>query len=135
MTDSEAFAAIALGAVACDGVLGKDEAHALRRELEYRTPYKERSEGEMALLFDALLQRLREDGLNQLIQDALPQLTEEQKETALAVAVHLVHADRTVSSEEQAFLDELIQRVDLPAGKAKTVMEAIIALNRDSLAS
>jgi hypothetical protein len=39
MTESEAFAAIALATVACDGVLGKDEAHALRRQLEYRTPY------------------------------------------------------------------------------------------------
>ncbi len=44
MTEPEAFAAIALATVACDGVLGKDEAHALRRQLEYRTPYKDRSE-------------------------------------------------------------------------------------------
>ena len=42
MTDAEAFAAIALAAVACDGTLGRDEAHALRRSLEYRTPYKDR---------------------------------------------------------------------------------------------
>jgi|TARA_B100001093_G_scaffold445258_1_gene448799 hypothetical protein len=135
MTESEAFAAIALGAVACDGVLGKDEAHALRRQLEYRTPYKERSESEMAMLFDVLLKRLRESGLDQLVQDALPHLTELQQETALAVAVQLVHADRTISSEEQTFLDALIQKVELPEGKAKTVMEAIMALNRDSLAS
>ena len=85
MTESEAFAAIALGAVACDGVLGKDEAHALRRQLEYRTPYKERSESEMAMLFDVLLKRLRESGLDQLVQDALPHLTELQQETALAL--------------------------------------------------
>ena len=35
MTTPEAFAAIALAAVACDGKLGRDEAHALRRQLEY----------------------------------------------------------------------------------------------------
>jgi hypothetical protein len=121
--------------VACDGVLGKDEAHALRRQLEYRTPYKDRSESEMAMLFDDLLKRLREHGSSQLIKDALPQLKESQKETALAVAVQLVHADRTVTTGEQAFLNELAHSVDLPQGKAQAVMDAIMALNYDSLAS
>ena len=135
MTESEAFAAIALATVACDGILGKDEAHALRRQLEYRTPYKDRSEREMAMLFDQLLRRLREHGSSQLIKDALPHLKQSQKETALAVAVQLVHADRTVTTEEQAFLNELAQSVDLPQGKAQAVMDAIMALNYDSLAS
>ena len=134
MNESEAFAAIALASVACDGVLGQEEAHALRRQLEYRTPYKDRSEKEMALLFDDLLKRLREGGSHQLIQDALPQLHDAQKETALAVAVQLVYADRTVTSEEQSFLNMLVESVDLPQGRAKTVMEAIMALNHDSLA-
>ena len=135
MTESEAFAAIALATVACDGILGKDEAHALRRQLEYRTPYKDRSEREMAMLFDQLLKRLREHGSSQLIKAALPHLKQSQKETALAVAVQLVHADRTVTIEEQSFLNELAQSVDLPQGKAQAVMDAIMALNCDSLAS
>ena len=135
MTESEAFAAIALATVACDGVLDKDEAHALRRQLEYRTPYKDRSESEMATLFDQLLKRLREQGSSQLIKEALPQLKESQQETALAVAIQLVHADRNVNSEEQTFLNELVQSVDLPQGKAQAVMDSIMALNRDSLAS
>ena len=135
MTEPEAFAAIALATVACDGVLGKDEAHALRRHLEYRTPYKDRSESEMATLFDQLLKRLRETGSSQLIKEALPQLKQSQKETALAVAAQLVHADRTVTPEEESFLAELAQSVELPQGKAHAVMDAIMALNYDSLAS
>ena len=135
MTESEAFAAIALATVACDGVLGKDEAQALRRHLEYRTPYKDRSESEMATLFDQLLKRLRETGSSQLIKEALPQLKQSQKETALAVAAQLVHADRTVTPEEESFLAELAQSVELPQGKAQAVMDAIMALNYDSLAS
>ena len=135
MTESEAFAAIALATVACDGVLGKDEAHALRRHLEYRTPYKDRSESEMATLFDQLLKRLRETGSSQLIKEALPQLKQSQKETALAVAAQLVHADRTVTPKEESFLAELAQSVELPQGKAQAVMDAIMALNYDSLAS
>ncbi len=135
MTDAEAFASIALAAVACDGTLGREEAHALRRELEYRTPYKDRTEQQMGALFDRLLVTLREQGVNQLVTEALPALSPIQQETALAVAVQLTHADRDVSPVEQVFLNQLCDRLSLPDGRAVAVMEAIMALHRDSLSS
>lgn len=136
MDPAEAFAAIALCAVACDGVLGKEEAHDLRRQLEYRTPYSERSEAEMGDLFDQLLSVLRLDGgLDQLINDSIPALNACQQETALAVAAQLVHADRVVEPEESAFLSSLCERMTLPPGQAEGIVAAIMALNRDSLAS
>ena len=135
MTDVEAFASIALAAVACDGTLGREEAHALRRSLEYRTPYKDRTEQEMGTLFDRLLLTLREQGVNQLVNEALPALSPIQQETALAVAVQLTHADRDVSPAEQLFLNQLCERLSLPDGRAVAVMEAIMALHRDSLSS
>ena len=135
MTDAEAFASIALAAVACDGTLGREEAHALRRSLEFRTPYKDRTEQEMGALFDRLLITLREQGVNQLVTEALPALTPVQQETALAVAVQLTHADRDVSPAEQVFLNQLCDRLSLPDGRAVAVMEAIMALHRDSLST
>ena len=135
MTDAEAFASIALAAVACDGTLGREEAHALRRSLEYRTPYKDRTEQEMGALFDRLLVTLREQGVNQLVTEALPALNPTQQETALAVAVQLTHADRDVSPAEKVFLNQLCDRLTLPDGRAVAVMEAIMALHRDSLST
>lgn len=135
MTDAEAFASIALAAVACDGTLGREEAHALRRSLEYRTPYKDCTEQEMGALFDRLLVTLREQGVNQLVTEALPALNPTQQETALAVAVQLTHADRDVSPAEQVFLNQLCDRLSLPDGRAVAVMEAIMALHRDSLST
>ena len=133
MTDAEAFASIALAAVACDGTLGREEAHALRRSLEFRTPYRDRTEQEMGALFDRLLVTLREQGVNQLVTEALPALTPIQQETALAVAVQLTHADREVSAAESLFLNQLCERLSLPDGRAVLIMEAIMALHRDSL--
>ena len=133
MTDAEAFASIALAAVACDGTLGREEAHALRRSLEFRTPYRDRTEQEMGALFDRLLVTLREQGVDQLVTEALPALTPIQQETALAVAVQLTHADREVSAAESLFLNQLCERLSLPDGRAILIMEAIMALHRDSL--
>ena len=133
MTDAEAFASIALAAVACDGTLGREEAHALRRSLEFRTPYRDRTEQEMGALFDRLLVTLREQGVDQLVTEALPALTPIQQETALAVAGQLTHADREVSAAESLFLNQLCERLSLPDGRAILIMEAIMALHRDSL--
>jgi hypothetical protein len=135
MTTQEAFAAVALAAVACDGKLGRDEAHALRCQLEYRSLYSDSSEAAMGELFDRLLLLLRDQGVDGLIATALPQLNGIQQQSALAVAAHLVHADRKVTPEETEFLDQLTSQMSLPENEARMVVQAIEALNRDMLDS
>ena len=135
MTSAEAFAAVALAAVACDGSLGRDEAHALRRQLENRSLYVSCSEAEMGELFDRLLTLLRERGVAGLIDSAVPVLDQRQQESALAVAAHLVHADRKVTPEESEFLERLAVQLNLPSGEAQMIIRSIEALNRDSLDS
>lgn len=134
MTPDEAFAAIALAAVACDGTLDHDEARSLRGQLERRTPYAERSEESMGRLFDGLLDRLRSDGWRTLVAEAIPALSLEQQETALAMAAQLVHCDRVVSEEEVELLQTMAEGMGLPAGRAEGILEVIAVLNRDSLA-
>lgn len=133
MNVSEAFAAIALAAVACDGKLGRDETHALRLQLEYRSLYVGLSEAQMGDLFDNLLKLLRSGGVEGLISAALPVLSLPQQESALAVAAHLVHADREVTPEESALLDKLSVDMSLPDSDAQMVIRSIAALNRTSL--
>jgi len=135
MTSAEAFAAVALAAVACDGSLGRDEAQALRRQLEHRSLYVSCSEAEMGELFDRLLTLLRERGVAGLIDSAVPVLDQRQQESALAVAAHLVHADRKVTPEESEFLERLAVQLNLPSGEAQMIIRSIEALNRDSLDS
>ena len=135
MTTPEAFAAIALAAVACDGKLGRDEAHALRCQLEYRSLYKGCTDAAMGELFDQLLLLLRDQGVQGLIDSALPQLNGRQQQSALAVAAHLVHADRRITPEETELLSQLSRQMSLPENEARMVIEAIEALNRDMLDS
>ena len=133
MNSAEAFAAIALAAVACDGSLGRDEAHALRTQLEYRSWYSSSTEADMGDLFDRLLHNLRDQGVGGLIEQALPVLSSSQQQSALAVAAHLTHADSNVTEEESAFLLDLSPRMSLPEGEAASILVAIEALNRDRL--
>ncbi|QEY31748.1 hypothetical protein EVJ50_05285 [Synechococcus sp. RSCCF101] len=134
MNQAEAFAALSLAAVACDGALGREEAHALRTALEHRTPYKDQSETAMVALFDGLLGKLRQSDCDSLAREAVAVLEPHQQETALAVAAELVHSDREVTSEEAAFLERLCALVDLPEEKGRTICEVVATLHRDSLA-
>lgn len=134
MTPDEAFAAICLAAVGCDGQLGREEAQALRTQLEYRAPYRDLGEQAMGDLFDCLLTQLRQDGWSNLTKQAIPALNESQRETVLALACHLVRADRQLQPVEERFLHELLQHLNLPAGRGEAILEAMAVLHRDALA-
>lgn len=134
MTSAEAFAAIALAAVACDGSVDPHEAALLRGQLEGRHPYRTQSEESMGRLFEGLLDQLQAKGWQALIQGAIPMLTPSQRETALTMAAHLVHGDREIRQEESGLLNALAAQMALPEGRAEQLLEAISILHRDSLA-
>ena len=134
MHASKAFAAIALAAVASDGSMDGEEARALRGQLDHRTPFATLPEATVGAMFDDLLVILRDQGLETLVASAVTSLNPRQRETALAVAAHLVHSDRTVEPAERDFLDQLCSQLELPEGKAAQILEVIEILHRDSLA-
>lgn len=134
MNAHEAFAAIALAAVACDGSLDAQEAKALRSQLEGRSPYRTLSDDSMGTLFDGLLTRLRKEGWQALLDAALPVLTADQQETAIALAAQLIHCDRIVEPQERDLLARMASQATLPVGRAEQIIGVIEVLNRDSLA-
>lgn len=134
MTPSEAFAAICLAAVGCDGQLGREEAQLLRHQLEFRSPYCRESEQAMGELFDHLLRQLRQQGWSALVTAAVPALSPQQRETVLALACHLVRADRQVQPVEETFLAQLLDQLQLPQGRGEQICEVIATLHRDALA-
>jgi len=134
MNAAEAFAAIALVAVACDGVVDPLEARLLRAQLDGRQPYSEQSEESMGRLFEALLDQLHSEGWRALISLAIPALSMDQQETALAMAAHLVHGDQSLSAEENGLLTAMASLMALPPQRSAQILEVIAVLHRDSLA-
>lgn len=131
---AEAFAAIALAAVACDGELAGLEARALRRQLEYRRPFCDYSDAAMVALLDRLLQGLRNSGCDSLVSQAAPLLKADQRETAFAVAAELTQADHVETGDEQAFLQRLADQLAIDPARRAVIIDVINVLNRDTLA-
>jgi hypothetical protein len=133
-TPAEAFAAIALAAVGCDGELSAAEARGLRQLLEFRTPFRSLDAAAMGSLLDQLLAILRRDGWPALVEQAVPLLSPDQRQTALAVAVQLTLVDELSCSDERRFLRQLAERLEVPPERLATIEEVIGLLHRDSLA-
>ena len=130
-----AFAAIALAAIAADGELSAVEARALRQQLEFRQPFRRFSDQQMGELLDRVLAQLRGSSCEALVKQATPLLSVEQRETALAVAAHLIHADHIETQSELSFLAQLQEVFGLDAIRSASILEVISLLHRDSLAS
>ena len=132
---ADAFAAIALAAIAADGELSAVEARALRQQLEFRQPFRRFSDQQMGELLDRVLAQLRGSSCEALVKQATPLLSVEQRETALAVAAHLIHADHIETQSELSFLAQLQEAFCLDAIRSASILEVISLLHRDSLAS
>lgn len=134
MNSAEAFAALALVAVACDGAIEPKEVSLLRSQLDGRYPYRNLDEESMGRLFEGLLDQLHADGWRALLDRAIPVLSPSQQETALAMAAHLAHADGRLTAEELGLLREMAQRMSLAPGQTQQILAVIPLLHRDSLA-
>ena len=133
MNPSEAFAAIGLAAVACDGELDGDEAAMLRQLLEVRSPYRNLGDSAMEGMFDGLLRRLQNGGWQDLVAEAAPVLTPAQQETAFAMAALLVHTNRSFKPVEQQMLARLAELIAVPQERCSAILEVMAVLHRDSL--
>jgi hypothetical protein len=100
MAAPEAFLAIALAAVSWDGVLSPAGTRALRHAIDYRHPYVDLADQDVALMIDGLLGRLRSQGAQQLMLRAAAGLTPELRRTAFATAAEIMRSDGPLQADE-----------------------------------
>ncbi len=129
MDSSRALAAVALASVAWDGVMGSAGARALRHSLDYRSPYRERSDQEMIALLNDLLVSLKAQGAEALLLEAGAVLDGPQRLTAFAMAAEIMRSDGPLVEEEQRILDHLSEALQLNAGETSTIMEVMNILH------
>jgi tellurite resistance protein len=128
-----AFAAVALAAVSWDGVLTMAGTRALRHALDYRAPYKGRSDKEMISLMNTLLEALRAKGAIGLMEEAAGVLDEGQRHTAYAVAAEIMRSDGPLQEQEQAILADLATTLQLDPDETAKVLEVMDVLHASIL--
>lgn len=130
LSPEEAFACVALVAIAADGYLSDQEGRDMTMTLARMQLFESYSSEEMKQLFDRLLTLLKRYGPGTLISKAKGSLPEELRETAFAIATDLVLSDKTVTDQEQAFLDDLYQILEIPGTVALQIVQVMNIKNR-----
>lgn len=126
----EAFAAVALVAIAADGYLSDQEGRDMTNILSRMNLFQSYSGDVMHRMFDKLLSLLKLHGPGTLIDLAKTKLPQELRETAFAIATDLILSDGTVTSQEQAFLDDLYRILEIPGDTALQIVQVMTIKNR-----
>lgn len=129
LSQPEAFAAIALIAVASDGNLSKKQASDIRKALSNLKSLNSQSEDDIDSMFEELSGIIRHEGVNNLFDTAKDSLSEDLREAAFAVATDLVLADG-ILAEEQDFLIELYQALRIQPEIGHKIIEVMFIKNR-----
>ncbi|MEL6552156.1 MAG: tellurite resistance TerB family protein [Cyanobacteria bacterium J06621_11] len=130
MNSAEAFAAICLVAIASDGYLSDAEEAEMNMRLSRMQLFKDATEDSLARMKNYLLEGLKKHGPNELVKSAKTALPPNLAPTAFTAAVDLVFADGTVSREEQAFIDDLRQLLQISDDLALKIVEVMTIKNQ-----
>lgn len=129
MAAPEAFLAIALAAVSWDGVLSPAGTRALRHAIDYRHPYVDLADQDVALMIDGLLGRLRSQGAQQLMLRAAAGLTPALRRTAFATAAEIMCSDGPLQPDEQNILSTLAATLELPEADRTSILALMEVLH------
>ncbi len=127
---AEAFAAIALIALAADGYADDAEEKALMTTLSRMQLFRSYPADVLEKMLDRLLSILQRKGADTLLASALASLPHDLQETAFAVTADIVLADGEVTEEEEEFLNQLYHALEIPEETALKIIEVMLMKNR-----
>ena len=129
MSNLEAFASILIAAVSADGILKPSEALSLESHLKAQSQFRN---VDIATMTKSNLDKIKSQGIDDVISNAILSLSQEQQEASFAIAVDLAHSDQVLCEKEKLFLRNLAEKINISEKKADFFIEAIKALRRDN---
>ncbi|NEO03888.1 MAG: tellurite resistance TerB family protein [Moorea sp. SIO3I7] len=127
---AEAFAAIALTAGAADGYATNSEVQAIITALSRMQLFRSYSADVMARMFERILMLLQRQGSYPLLSAALKSLPYELQGTAFAIATDIILADGEITDEEEDFLNELSQALEISEETGVKIIEVMLIKNQ-----
>lgn len=127
---AEAFAAIALIAVAADGYITDSEAQVISTTLARMQLFRSYPNDVMRRMIDRLLNILQKQGAEALFEAAVATLPNELKETVFAVTADIALADGEVSQEEEQLLNDLYNALGISEEMALKIIDVMLIKNK-----
>lgn len=127
---AEAFAALALIAVAADGVITESEKQGINSILARMELFSSYSEERKREMIDRLLGMIKNKEMKPLFDAAIAAVPKNLKETVFAVSTDLVLADSDIAEEEEQLLDELCNALEISEEIATSIIDVMLIKNK-----
>lgn len=127
---AEAFAAIALLAIAADGYAADTEVQCLMTSLYRMKLFRSYPDDVMRKMFDRLQGTIKRQGPATLMNAAIATLPDELRETAFVITTDLILADGEITSEEKNLLNDLYAALKLSEETALKIIDVMLMKNR-----
>ena len=127
---AEAFAAIALIAVAADDVITASESQAITTLFSRMELFSKYSEEGLREMTDKLLNIIKNKDIKPLFEAAVAVVPQDLKETLFAVTTDLVLADADLAEEEEELLNELYTALKISEEMADKIIDVISIKNK-----
>lgn len=127
---AEAFAAIALIALAADGYIADAEVQVVSTTLMRMQLFRSYPSDVMRKMIDRLLSILQRQGADALLNTAIEVLPYELQETAFAVTTDIILSDGEVTEEEEELLNQLYRALNISEEIAAKIIDVMLIKNR-----
>ncbi len=127
---AEAFAAIALIAVAADGIITESEKQGISNifsRMELFSNYSDQGKREM---LNRLLGMIKNKEIKPLFDAAVAKLPKDLRETVFAVSTDLVLVDGDLAEEEEQLLNELYSALEISEAVATQIIDVMMIKNK-----
>ena len=132
LNKNEAFAAVAVAAIAADGTITQDEINRTAMNLAAVPLFRTYDLREMGGVLNKVAVTIKRRGAAAVMPAAKAALSKEQAEQAFFLAADLVLSDGTVEKEERTFLEDLRAALGVEEAISLKIVEVVVIKNRSA---
>ena len=132
LNKNEAFAAVAVAAIAADGTITQDEINRTAMNLAAVPLFRTYDLREMGGVLNKVAVTIKRRGAAAVMPAAKAALSKEQAEQAFFLAADLVLSDGTVEKEERTFLEDLRAALGVEEATSLKIVEVVVIKNRSA---
>ncbi len=130
LSKPEAFAAVAVAAVASDGDISPEEVQRAVINLATLKSFRRHDLRELSNTLNKVSGMIKKRGVSTVIQSAKAVLSADERPSAFFVATDLILADGVVEEQEKKFLEELQTALGIDDETALKISEVVLIKNR-----
>ncbi len=129
-TPQEAYMGILLCVIGADGDINDDEIDSLLTATNRMQLFLSQTRDEYSRMMDKLLGVMRKNSVGHLLEQSVPSVPDELRETAYATAIDLVFSDGVIEEDEKDIIHHLQQELKVSEETAEKIIEVMEIRNR-----